>query len=222
MAAHKRILIVDDEEDITWGISKCLDKTNHSFDVHCVSTGDQALEILRKFRFDLVVSDIRMPGRSGLELLLDIRKQYPQTKIIIMTAYGSQEIRERAEKRGSFFYIEKPFEIGYLKQLIFEALEINNNGFKGYLNNAGIRELVEFNCVGKRTSSLLVSKDKEQGTIYFKNGDIVHAECGDLSGERALLNILNWGAGNFKIFPNALTIKRTILRDWKTLLHQSI
>ncbi|MFQ5864152.1 MAG: response regulator [bacterium] len=223
MALRKKILIVDDEEDITWGISKCLDKTNDAFEVHCVHTGDQALEILKKFKFDLVVSDIRMPGRNGLELLLDIRKQYPHTKIIIMTAYGSQEIKELAEKRGSFFYIEKPFEMGYLKQLILEALEINNNGFKGYLHNAGIRELVEFNCASKRTSSLFVSKDKEQqGIIYFKNGDVVHAECGNLIGERALLSILNWSEGNFKILPNVLAIKRTILRDWRTLLHQSI
>jgi CheY-like chemotaxis protein len=222
MTVHKKILIVDDEEDIAWGISKCLDKTIYSFEVHCVNTGDEALEMLKKFSYDLVVSDIRMPGRNGLQLLLDIRKQYPQTKIIIMTAYGSQEMKERAEKRGSFFYIEKPFETGYLKQLVLEALGINNNGFKGFLENAGIRELVEFNCTSKRSSSLFVSKDKEQGTIYFKNGDIVHAECGDLTGERALLNILNWGKGNFKIRPNVLTMKRTILRDWKTLLHQCI
>ncbi|MFQ5823768.1 MAG: response regulator [bacterium] len=222
MMAQKKILIVDDEEDITWGISKSLANANYAFDVHCVNSGTQALAMIDQNRFDLVVSDIRMPGRNGLQLLLDIRKKCPNTKIIIMTAYGSQEIKERAEKQGSFFYIEKPFEIGYLKQIILNALEVYNNGFKGYLNNVGIRELVEFNCASKRTSSLWISKDEEQGTIYFRNGDIIHAECGKLSGERALFNILNWSKGNFKIIPNVLTIKRTILRDWRTLLHHCL
>lgn len=222
MAAHKKVLIVDDDEDLTWGIAKNLINKNNSFEVQCVNSGDQALNLMKKKRYDLVVSDIRMPGRNGLQLILDIRKKYPKTKIIIMTGYGSQEIQEEADKRGSFFYIEKPFEIGYLKQLIYEALNVYGSGFNGYLYSSGIRELVEFNCNSKRNSSLMVSKDKELGKIYFKNGEIVHAVCGDLIGERALFNILKWGKGTFKIIPNVFTIKRTIIRDWKTILHQCI
>jgi CheY-like chemotaxis protein len=219
---RKRVLIVDDDEDLTWGIAKNLAKENNKFEVQCVNSGDQALNLMKKKSFDLIVSDIRMPGRDGLQLILDVKKKYPATKVIIMTAYGSQEVQEEADKCGSFFYIEKPFEIGYLKQLISQALNLYLSGFKGYLYSSGIRELVEFHCTSKRTSSLMVSKDREQGKIYFKNGEIIHAECGNLIGERALFNILNWGRGTFKITPDVFRIKRTILRDWKTLLHQSI
>ncbi|MFQ5637114.1 MAG: response regulator [bacterium] len=221
MTTSKKVLIVDDEQDITWAISRSLSKT-YDFEIDCVNTGDKAAEQLSKERYDLVVSDIRMPGRDGLQLLLDVRQNYPETKIIIMTAYGSHEIKQKAENRGSFFYIEKPFDIGYLRHIILEALEMEDNGFKGVIDNAGIRELVQYNCARKRDSSLSIQQNEKQGTIYFKNGEIIHAECGELQGERAFFNILNWGSGTFKIRPSSRRKHRTILRDWRILLHQGI
>ena len=221
MTAQKKVLIVDDEEDITWAISRSLSKA-YDFEIDCVHRGDEAEALLSRDRYDLVVSDIRMPGRNGLQLLLDIRQRCPHTKIIIMTAYGSQEIKKEAETRGSFFYIEKPFDIGYMRHIILEALEMDDNGFKGYIDNAGIRELVQFNCTRKRDTSLNVRKNDVHGTIYFKNGEVIHAECGELQGEHAFFNILNWGNGTFKIKPNSSQKQRTILRDWRVLLHQGI
>ncbi|MFQ5706481.1 MAG: response regulator [bacterium] len=219
MSKAKKILIVDDEEDLVWGIAKSLEKECGALEVECVLSGDDAWQLLEKARFDLVVSDIRMPGRSGLQLLMDIRQKYPQTKIIIMTAYGSEAIQTAVDKRGGFYYIEKPFDIGHLKQLILQALNLDKFGFKGYFYSAGIRELVEFNCTTKRTSSLMITRDKEKGNIYFKNGEIIHAECGELKGESALFNILNWSRGNFRMISKTFEIKRTILKDWKVLLY---
>ncbi|MFQ5648811.1 MAG: response regulator [bacterium] len=220
MEKPKKLLIADDEEDISWAVSKSLKKSNLNIDITCVNNGDAALELLRRQPFDLVVSDIRMPGCDGLRLIREIRKHHPATKIIIMTAYGSQEVMDRADALGSFFYLEKPFDIGYMKQLIMEALDLRQQGFKGSIDRAGIRELVQLNCSNKRNSSLFISRQEENGAIYFKNGDIVHAECGQLNGERAFFSILNWNRGTFKIDYNPSSTKRTISRSWKTLLHQ--
>ena len=219
MSKKIRILIVDDEEDLAWGIAKNLARTHKNFKIECANTGDAALQLIEKKYYDLVVSDFRMPGRNGLDLLMDIRRRYPQTKFILMTAYGSQEIEEQADKRGSYFYIEKPFEMAYLKQLILEALNLQDLGFRGSIFSSGIRELIEFICKTRRTSSLIINKEKQTGRIYFKNGEITHAECGNLSGEKALLEILNWEKGRFKMIPNVFCSKRSILRDWKKILH---
>ena len=221
MTVHKKILIVDDEEDITWGISKSLEKPLYGFDIQCVHAGDQALELLHRTKFDLVVSDVRMPGRNGIQLISDIRNNFPHTKVIIMTAYGSSQLKEQVENRGGFFYIEKPFDVGYLKQIIFDALDVKYNGFKGHLESTGICDLVEYNCLRKRNTSLLIIHNQEQGAIYFKNGDIVHAECSDLEGESALMNILKWNTGTFKIRPIDSKINRTIVKDWRRILYQS-
>ncbi len=122
---HKSILIVDDEEDLTWSISKNLSRHDKDFNVTCAHDGDEALNILKQRAVDVVVSDIRMPGRDGLQLLQEIKAHYPSTKIIIMTAYGSQETRKQIAARGNVLYIEKPFEIRSLRQLIYEALDLN-------------------------------------------------------------------------------------------------
>lgn len=219
MANPKRILIADDEDDLTWAISKSLSKTDHDFEIESVGNGNDAWQRLSEKNFDLLISDIRMPGRSGLQLLLDIRKSYPETKVVIITAYGSREIIELTEKYGSFFYLEKPFELGYLKQIVLDALGIKKQGFNGSIQSARIHELVTMNCTNKSNSSLVISAKERKGTIHFRNGDIVHAEYGKLRGEKAFFNILNLAHGTFKIHHKKSAIPRTILRDWKTLLH---
>lgn len=222
MDMRKQVLIADDEEDISWAISRSLQKSNLDLDVTCVNDGDAAWDLVSRKSFDLIVSDLRMPGRSGFEVVAEVRRRQPLAKAIIITAYGSQDIMEHAEALGSFFYIEKPFDVGYLKQLILEALDLRQEGFNGSIDRAGIRELVELNCSNKRSSALWISRKEESGAIYFRDGDIIHAECGSLKGERAFFNILNWNKGTFKVDYNILATKRTISRDWKTLLHQCV
>lgn len=128
MIPPKRVLIVDDEEDLTWGISRSLTKS-YDFVVHCVHSGDEALRVLNNDSYDLVLSDIRMPGRDGLQLALDIQRNWPNTKIIIMTAHGSPQVRTEVKKVGDLFYIEKPFDIVNLKQMILEAFDSTGNTF---------------------------------------------------------------------------------------------
>ena len=119
----KKILIVDDEEDLTWSISRKLQKDSRNFEIICANSGRQALEMLSENRVDLMVTDLRMPGISGLRLLSEVKSKYPRTQVIIMTAYGSMEIKSIIDKWGQAGYIEKPFEINDLRSLIFNYLQ---------------------------------------------------------------------------------------------------
>lgn len=220
MTDLKKILIADDEEDITWALARSLKNSKPILDVRCVNTGTAALKLIKKERFDLVISDVRMPGCDGMALVSQIRKLHPDTRVIIITAYGSNEVMERSDDLGSYFYLEKPFDIGYLRQIVFSALNFPEKGFKGSIETAGIHDLVQLYCSNKSNSSLCISRRETMGTIYFRDGDIVHAECGQLYGERAFYNMLNWNNGTFKVRHDDIPMKRTISRDWKTLLHQ--
>ena len=140
MCASKCILLVDDEEDLTWSISKSLNKNDKIFEVVCVNNGNSALEVLSARHVDLVISDLRMPGRDGLALLLDIQSSYPDTRVIIMTAHGTEQMRQAVKQLGTPYYIEKPFEIRYLRKLIYEALDLNQTGLEGMLVNSRIRD----------------------------------------------------------------------------------
>ena len=119
----KRILIVDDEEDLTWSISKKLSRDDLNWDVICVNSGLHALEILSTRSIDLMITDLRMPGLSGLQLVTEVKAKYPDTPIIVMTAYGSTEIKGILEKWGSTGFIEKPFEMSDLRRLISDVFK---------------------------------------------------------------------------------------------------
>ena len=214
----KKILIVDDEEDITWSIAKSLTKDSKLFEITSASTGNKALELLAQTSVDLVITDVRMPGINGLDLVLEIRKKHPSTKIIVMTAYGTPEIEEEAEKRGAFFYIEKPFDIKNLKRLIFAILIEPFEHFEGHLMNIRLRDVLSLYCLSQNTAALNISNGNAKGVIYFHKGKIVHAICHDLVGEPALQHMLHWKKGSFKTTLGSFPNEQTIKSDWQTIL----
>lgn len=111
----KKILIVDDEPTILLSLSHIF--SNKDTTVITCSRIEDAEEALAHYKFDLVIADIRMSGMhgiEGLELLSYIKKLNPGTPVIIMTAYGSDEIKEDAFRRGAFLYYEKPIDIAHL------------------------------------------------------------------------------------------------------------
>ncbi len=221
-AERKRVLIVDDEEDLTWSISRHLQRNGNFLDVKYVNSGNEAVDFLSREKVDLIVSDIRMPGLDGIGLLKEVNARWPDTKVIIMTAYGSDQLEERIESLGSSFYIEKPFELRYLRKLVFEALEISPEERQGILVNEHIRDIIAFNCQTRRTNQMTFKNGLHKGTVYLQKGEIVHAECGGLEGEHALYNILDWEKAYYHIAPNQFAKKRTIRRRWQSLLNTSM
>jgi two-component system response regulator AtoC len=123
MNKTKRMLIVDDEETLTFSLYQSFILEKKDYEVVTASTGEEASEKIAESPFDLVITDISMPGMSGLELLSKIKEQHPMTQVIIMTAYGSDDKKEESLARGACHYIEKPFEIKKIKQLVMEILQ---------------------------------------------------------------------------------------------------
>ena len=122
MDSMKKMLIVDDEETLTYSLYQSFILAKRDYEVVTAASGEEATEKLTKEQYDLVITDISMPGMSGLELLGLIKEKFPRTEVIIMTAYGSQEKREEAMRIGAKYYVEKPFEIKEIKQLVMNIL----------------------------------------------------------------------------------------------------
>ncbi len=219
--SEKRVLVVDDEEDLTWSISKHLSKDKDKYMLITVNSANEALEVLAQFPVDLVISDIRMPEISGLDLLMEIKDNYPTTKVIIMTAYGSSEVQEEANRRGCFKYIEKPFEMKELRQLIMNAVE-DKKGFDGRISDFQLSDLIQMNCLGRLTNALHVKHEEEEGIIFFEDGNIVHAQLGDKDGEDAFYQIISWEGGQFSVDRNVRAPKETIAKGWQTLLLEGL
>lgn len=218
---QKRVLIVDDEEDLTWTLTRKLSKDEDKFRLICVNSGSEAISVLNQVPIDLVISDIRMPEVSGLELLSEIKRKYQHTKVIIMTAYGSADVQRDANERGCFRYIEKPFEINELRELILNGLA-EEKGFKGSVSDFQLGDIVQLNCLGRLTSGLKVVHEEVSGFIYFEDGNIVHAETSRLEGENAFYHIMSWQGGEFFVHRNVKVERETIKKGWQSLLLEAV
>ena len=116
-----RILVVDDEEVIREILADFL--TMEGFQVRTAEDGGSALVELSRSRFDLVLSDLKMPNMGGLELLSAIRKHTPHVVTIIMTGFGTVETAIEAMKQGAYDYVLKPFKVEEVVHTIRRALE---------------------------------------------------------------------------------------------------
>jgi CheY-like chemotaxis protein/predicted regulator of Ras-like GTPase activity (Roadblock/LC7/MglB family) len=133
MKARQRILIVDDETKVAFFLQESLEALGHDFEVIGVSSTVEALQAAHRTKFDLLVTDQRMPGMDGLELIRRVQKLHPDMQSILITAYGSEDTLSQAKKIGAFRYFTKPFHIEDFVQTVLEAL-----------NEPGRRSLSEF------------------------------------------------------------------------------
>ena len=115
----KHIWVVDDDRSIRFVLSKALKRAG--FEVSTFERGNDVLEALESHRPSALVSDIRMPGISGTELLATMKERWPDIPVIIMTAFSDLDSAVSAFQGGAFEYLPKPFDIGEAVELISRA-----------------------------------------------------------------------------------------------------
>jgi Nif-specific regulatory protein len=117
-----RILVADDHDALRRGLALALSTAGH--DVEEASNGNAALERLHESYFDVVVSDLKMGGSDGLDVLRTTKSLHPTVSVILMTAFGTVNTAVEAMKHGAFDYVQKPFEIEEMEVKIEKALEL--------------------------------------------------------------------------------------------------
>ena len=115
------ILVVDDEPDIIELFRQRFRREvrDGEYALHFAESGEHALELLREGirpELILILSDINMPGMDGLQLLQEIKRGWPDRMVMMVTAYGDDERRQRAAERGAADFLDKPVDFDYLKQ----------------------------------------------------------------------------------------------------------
>lgn len=115
------LLIVDDDKSILYFLSEALKREN--YELSLANGGKEAVKLLGEREFDLIVSDLQMPEVSGLEVLKTTKELYPNTEVLILTAYGSIKSAVKAMKLGAFEYLSKPVDVEELRLKVAQALE---------------------------------------------------------------------------------------------------
>ena len=121
MERQRSVLIVDDDDTLRATLKKILVKAG--YEAQTARNGHEAVSVVAERGWDLVLADIRMPRKDGLSLLDEIRELRPDCKVIIMTAYGTDDTRREAMSRGACAYLDKPVSRAELLAFCQKALE---------------------------------------------------------------------------------------------------
>ncbi len=121
MSAKAKVWIVDDDRSIRWVLDKAL--SSASLDTEVFESGDSLLRRIQREKPDVIISDIRMPGVDGLEMLAQIQKDHPQIPTIIMTAHSDLDSAVASYQGGAFEYLPKPFDVDDAVSLVRRAVE---------------------------------------------------------------------------------------------------
>ena len=116
-----RIVIIDDDDSLRRVLEYSLQVAGYA--VAAAASGEEGLALCSEQRPDLVISDLQMPGMDGMQVLQDVKRQHPETPIIMITAFGTVELAVAAMKAGAYDYLTKPFNRDELQITVAKALE---------------------------------------------------------------------------------------------------
>jgi CheY-like chemotaxis protein len=202
----KRFLFVDDDAGFLTVIEQLFRELSRgSWEVLTAENHARALALLREHRIDVVVLDIGMPVMDGLEFLRLLHRTHPALQVVMLTGLAAEQSRKASLEGGAALFLEKPASAaGY--HAIFAALDAladaaPQEGFRGVMRRVGLQEVLQMECLGRKSSVLEVFTGNARGRIFIRDGDIVHAETGSLQGEVALYSLLRVRGGEFNLLP---------------------
>lgn len=124
MSSPYKILVVDDDDDLRLIITETLQSDMYA--ITAVANGEKALNALETDSYDLVITDLMMPGIKGTELLSKIKEKYPETGVLLMSAYGTVETAVESMRNGAFDFITKPFSISHIESRVQRYFEFHD------------------------------------------------------------------------------------------------
>ncbi len=116
-----KILILDDEPIVAKRLKPALEKKGYILETFTQSSA--AFKRIQEERFDIVITDLKMDGMSGMEFLVEVKKQWPQTEVIVITGFATMETAKESFKKGVFDFLAKPFKLGEIIEIVGKAVE---------------------------------------------------------------------------------------------------
>jgi len=209
---RNRILVVDDDESLRRVTEVQLQQGGYQ--VLTAASGQEALELLQKRPVELVVTDLKMPGMSGLELLKRIRADYPELVVIVVTAFGTIETAVEAMRAGAYDYVTKPVHIEELKLTIGRALEHVQLRQEVQALRTSLDSKYGFENILGRSSSLLSVLDMASRAAETSSTVLVRGETG--TGKELLAKAIHFNSPrreNAFVTINCGTIPKDLLES---------
>jgi CheY-like chemotaxis protein len=229
----QRLLLVDGDPKSLRVLDVSLKKAG--FQVITATNGLEALSALESAP-DLIISDTHMPEMDGFELCRRVKQRPEWAKIpfIFLSSRKSIEEKIRGLELGVEDYLTKPI---YIKEIVtrvrmllqraqrerLESRRDNRTSFAGQLWDIGVVDLVQTIEINRKSGIIhIVNRDSRRGAIYFRDGQVIDAEAGRLSGSEALYRLFSWAEGSFEVEFKPIRRKDTIELSAQALLMEGM
>jgi len=223
---RKKILFVDDDQAFLETIEQLFAMWgNNSWDIFLAHNTGKALAILQQQPVDLVVIDMRMPVVDGMQLLRLLNRKYPHLAKAMLTGSADDATRADCLQNGAELYLEKPTSVQGMENVFSTLDELTNlrpqEGFRGVLRRVGLQEVLQLECLGRKSSVLEVTGAGRRGKIFIREGDIIHAQIGEIKGEPAFNRLMSIEGGDFALKPFNEPPEQTINSQWEMLIMEA-
>jgi CheY-like chemotaxis protein len=201
MPKKRPIILVVDNDTVT--VSSISDHLISYADCLAATSYNEALSALEKEEgISLVISEIRMPGRDGFDLLMWLRENRPKVKVIMTTAYGSALVKSLAKQKGAVMYLEKPLDLKQVMDTV--RLIVERKGFSVAIQEMEFTDLLQFLSFAGRAVKVLVTNNLgEEGEIGLEGDTVLWVKTRAHFGEGAFFEIVGWEGGGFEMRPLA-------------------
>jgi CheY-like chemotaxis protein len=211
----KNVLIIDDEATFRESLAEALADYAKEFRTLVASDGREALAILGRTPVDVLVTDLRMPNTDGFAVLAHVARENPDLPIIVMTAYGTSEVRERLSSFGILACLDKPIDFGELVDQVGRGLRLGGEGRIRGIRLPAFLQLLELE---RKTCTLRVVADDRVGHLYFRDGILIDADTGTAEGEAAAYDIATWATSEIEIDAVCPRTERRVKRSLNAIL----
>lgn len=190
------IILVDDEFELVHAVSAMLRAEFGESRVRATSNPNEALGWIKSEKPAVLITDVRMPGLSGLELISHVQSTWGPTPTVVITAFPTEAVSLGA-RRGSFVYLPKPFPFRSLVETVQQLASAPAASFSGAIAVSTLADLLQLYAISGSTGMMTVQSGERRGEIWFERGQITHARTDDLEGFDAFAAIISWPNGSF-------------------------
>lgn len=226
-----RLLLVDDEKVFLESLKAGLKKFEDSFQTDICFSVNDAIKKLDKNKYELVITDLRMPKKDGIDLLLHLNKVNFTGSSKIMSAHNTEDSIKKIKELGFVDVIAKPFDLDWFENMIvefFKEKELLEQNFGSVdtvirdicrkswedsslsFESVDLLSILQVANIDKRSATFKVKVNGKSGIIDFLEGDIVNAEYDDLKGDEAILKLIRMENTNIVVNKPRKNIERVI------------
>ncbi len=223
---RRRVLFVDDDPQFLRHVTELMRTlSGGAWDIVTAGSAGEAFTVLRERTVHLAVVDVEMAVMDGIQLLALLHRGHPQIQKAVLTSMPSEERRTACLANGADLFLAKPTEEAAWLQVYLALTELlrfhSDQGFRGVMRRVGLDDVLQMECLARKSSVLEVADGSMRGEIFVEHGQIVHAQAGVLQGEQAFNRLLALRGGQFNLRSFAEPPSRTISGQWEFLLMEA-